>query len=427
MDVLALRDDVVDSYSVHVRSFLTIADKRIKAFVEERLDAGHLWPDPLIQLNPSFPAGATIDALVADGVLHPETARVFRRGKDRDRRGQPLRLHHHQEDAIRAARSGASYVLTTGTGSGKSLAYFVPIVDDALRCPERGSIKAIVVYPMNALCNSQMEELEKFLRAGYPEGQGSVTFARYTGQESQEERERIARDPPDILLTNYAMIELIMTRVDPNDRGVITAAQGLRFLVLDELHTYRGRQGADVAMLVRRVRERLSARNLQCVGTSATIAGEGSQEARQAQVADVASKLFGVPIAPRHVIGETLRRATTAERSSSAEPRRVLQEPPVPSDLGYDAFITHPLAAWAEMTFGLTTEYGRLVRQTPITLRRPGSTKKRASATCSRSCSSAASRPIRKPGGQRSTSGCISSSVAATPSTHRWRPPMTGS
>ena len=165
---------------------------------------------------------------------------------------------------------------------------------------------------MNALCNSQMEELEKFLKAGYAGGRGPVTFERYTGQESQEDRERIATNPPDILLTNYAMLELLMTRVDPNDRAVISAAQGLRFLVLDELHTYRGRQGADVAMLVRRVRERLSATSLRCIGTSATIAGEGSPEERQEQVAAVASRLFGVPIAPEHVIGETLRRATTA-------------------------------------------------------------------------------------------------------------------
>jgi ATP-dependent helicase YprA (DUF1998 family) len=368
LDVFTLRDDVVGSYAAYVRSFLTIADARIKVFVEDRLAAGHLWPDPLVQLNPAFQAGETIDGLVAEGILQPESARVFRRGKDQAPRGEPLRLHRHQEEAVRAARTGASYVLTTGTGSGKSLAYFVPIVDDALRRPERGRIKAIVVYPMNALCNSQLEELEKFLQAGYPEGHGPVTFARYTGQESQDERERIALDPPDVLLTNYARLELIMTRVDPNDRGVIEAAQGLRFLVLDELHTYRGRQGADVAMLVRRVRERLSASNLQCVGTSATIAGEGSAEERKAQVAVVATRLFGVPIAPHHVIGETLRRATTAERPTAEELRRMLREPPVRPDLGYEAFVAHPLAAWVERTFGLATEDGRLVRQTPITL-----------------------------------------------------------
>ena len=82
LDVFQLRDDVVDGYADYVRSFLTIADPQIKGFVEERLDEGHLWPDALVQLNPAFQPGATIDELVAEGVLHPENARVFRRGKD---------------------------------------------------------------------------------------------------------------------------------------------------------------------------------------------------------------------------------------------------------------------------------------------------------------------------------------------------------
>src|SRR5215207_2217326 len=106
------------------------------------------------------------------------------------------------------------------------------------------------------------------------------------------------------------MLELLMTRVDPNDRAVINAAQGLRFLVLDELHTYRGRQGADVALLGRRVREACNASQLQLVGTSATLAGPGTIDEQRAEVARVASILFGAEVAPANVIGETLRRAT---------------------------------------------------------------------------------------------------------------------
>src|SRR5690606_24429530 len=138
-----------------------------------------------------------------------------------------------------------------------SLAYIIPIVDRVLRLREQGApagVKAIIVYPMNALANSQLEELGKFLRNGYGEGREPVTFARYTGQEDETQRRAILDDPPDILLTNYVMLELMLTR--PRERQhLIQAARGLRFLVLDELHTYRGRQGADVAMLVRRVRE----------------------------------------------------------------------------------------------------------------------------------------------------------------------------
>jgi hypothetical protein len=99
---------------------------------------------------------------------------------------------------------------------------------------------------MNALANSQQEELKKFL-----DGEGheiGVSFARYTGQENQEEREKIRSNPPDILLTNFMMLELLMTRQSELDRRVVENCRGLKFIVLDELHTYRGRQGADVAM-----------------------------------------------------------------------------------------------------------------------------------------------------------------------------------
>jgi ATP-dependent helicase YprA (DUF1998 family) len=135
-----------------------------------------------------------------------------------------------------------------------------------------------------------------------------VTFARYTGQESAEEREKIKNDPPDILLTNYVMLEYILTRQDPLDQKVISDAQGLEFLVLDELHTYRGRQGADVALLVRRVRQRLPA-DLICIGTSATMASEGSAKERNATGGAVASKLFGTTIPSEHIVTETLERS----------------------------------------------------------------------------------------------------------------------
>ncbi len=127
---------------------------------------------------------------------------------------------------------------------------------------------------MNALANSQYGELEKYLLRGFPANQAPVRFATYTGQEGKDRKDQIIASPPDILLTNYVMLELILTR--PEEDNLIAAAKGLKFLVLDELHTYRGRQGSDVAMLVRRVRDRLEADHLQCVGTSATLASEGT-------------------------------------------------------------------------------------------------------------------------------------------------------
>jgi hypothetical protein len=371
MDVFELRETVVVEYSAYIKSFLRIDDAQIDDFVHAELARGHLWPDPLVHLNPAFEPGETVAALAQRGVLHAECARIFRRDKDENGFGPSIRLHHHQQEAIAAAERGGSYVLTTGTGSGKSLAYFIPIVDDVLRQGPRGArrgIAAIVVYPMNALCNSQMGELEKFLRRGYGPGQEPVTFARYTGQETEEERKAIADRPPDILLTNYVMLELLLTRMDPNDERVIAAAEGLRFLVLDELHTYRGRQGADVAMLVRRVRERCGAPTLRCIGTSATMAGSGTREDRAAEVSAIASRLFGDHVAPENVIGETLRRAITRPAPTTAALRAALSGPPDYA-ADYAVLSAHPLAAWAEMAFGLAADdRGRLERSSPVTM-----------------------------------------------------------
>jgi ATP-dependent helicase YprA (DUF1998 family) len=280
LDVFELRNCLVEDYGSYVRSFIRIKDARIEEEVKESLDEGLLWPDPLIQLNPSFETGDRIDDLVDEGILHDECARIFRAGKDHGD-GVTLRLHRHQSDAVRTAHDGHNYVLTTGTGSGKSLTYIIPIVDHVLRRGPGKGIQAIVVYPMNALANSQYGELGKFLNDGYPDRKGPITFARYTGQESDEERQRIMANPPDILLTNYVMLELILTR--SQERPLVRQAQHLGFLVFDELHTYRGRQGADVAFLIRRTRELLAAENMQCVGASATLAGSGTYDEQRVQ------------------------------------------------------------------------------------------------------------------------------------------------
>jgi ATP-dependent helicase YprA (DUF1998 family) len=182
-------------------------------------------------------------------------------------------------------------VVTTGTGSGKSLAFFIPIVDQILRAKQLDPTprtRAIVIYPMNALANSQLEELDKFLR-GFPPDEQPFTVARYTGQEREEERQSIADDPPNILLTNFMMLELILTRFEDKDRRIVEHCHGLEYLVLDELHTYRGRQGADVALLVRRLGERVKAEGLICIGTSATMSSTEILADRNQAVAAVAS------------------------------------------------------------------------------------------------------------------------------------------
>lgn len=133
---------------------------------------------------------------------------------------------------------------------------------------------------------------------------------------------------------------------------MVERAKGLRFLVLDELHTYRGRQGADVAMLVRRVRERTNP-DLLCVGTSATMASEGSAEARNRAVARVASRLFGAAVRPENVVTETLRRVTDDAAPTDAAGLAAALVAGVPDDADHTVLRTHPVAAWAEATLGL--------------------------------------------------------------------------
>lgn len=170
MDVFDLRARLVADYQSYTESFIKIRDPRVDGFVKTALNNGVFWPEPLLQLNPTFRPGGTVDDLVAQQVLHPECARIFRLDKsDMDPLGKPLFLHEHQRVAIMTARAGKSFVLTSGTGSGKSLTFTVPSVDHVLRNGSGRGIQAIVVYPMNALANSQDEELAKFLE--YPKGQ----------------------------------------------------------------------------------------------------------------------------------------------------------------------------------------------------------------------------------------------------------------
>jgi len=369
VDVFALRTRLVTDYQNYTRSFIKIRDPQIDKFVDDALTSGTFWPEPLLQLNPTFLPGGTIEALIKSGVLHPECARIFRIDKtDSDHTGKALLLHEHQRAAIVKAKEGRSYVLTSGTGSGKSLTYIVPIVDHVLRRGTGKGIQAIVVYPMNALANSQYEELSKFLEKGYAAGSAPVRFARYTGQEKGDARDALRREPPDILLTNYMMLELLLTRAE--DRELVRAAQGVRFLVFDELHTYRGRQGADVALLIRRCRQAFAADTAICVGTSATMSSGGSIARQREDVARVAQSLFGVEFTTAQVIGESLERATPPIDLDDA---RVIEglnatvssnESP-PGD--YDGLRQHPLASWIESTFGVREEpeSGQLVRQTP--------------------------------------------------------------
>ncbi len=357
-DVFKLREKVVDEYRQYVESFVHILDRRIDEFVRKELnrdegDGGVLWPHAILQLNPAFVKDSRLGQLADSGELAPETAKFF----DRD-----IELWRHQREALDIAQRGESYVVTTGTGSGKSLTYLVPIVDSVFRHdPAHHSVRAIIVYPMNALINSQMKALKDYAEAS---GGFGLRFDQYTGQEREEDRARILADPPHILLTNYVMLEYMLLR--PRERPLVeTATRDLRFLVMDELHFYRGRQGADVAMLLRRLQQR-AGHSLQCIGTSATLATGTSRTERQTVIAEVGSKLFGATVKPENVVEETLQRMAVVPVPSGAELKAAVLAPP-PGRSATEV-VAHPLAAWTEEAFGLATdEDGRLIRRPPET------------------------------------------------------------
>ena len=370
MDVFDVHGRLIADYDAFTSSLVQVREERIASHLADERTRGERWPAPWLSLNPSFEVGGSVTDLVREKLLHPECERLFRQKAGPDDPGtRTLTLHRHQRSAIETARTGRNYVLTTGTGSGKSLTYIIPIVDAVLRDPAPGRIKAIVVYPMNALANSQHRELEKYLNWGMASDERRVTFAQYTGQEDEEAKDRVLRRRPDILLTNYVMLEYLLTRPVEREK-LLGAAQGLRFLILDELHTYRGRQGADVSLLVRRLRDACASPDVQCVGTSATMATGANFGEIQATVAGVAGRIFGSPVRAQDVIGESLRRATADGKLDLPELRRSVAVALNGTDRGYEVLARDALAAWIETTFGLAAEpdTGRLIRQRPVTV-----------------------------------------------------------
>ncbi|MBE9242242.1 DEAD/DEAH box helicase [Synechocystis salina] len=356
LDIFKLRDEIINDYHSYITSFLQIKDPKIEAFVHEQLQQGKLWTDPLVQINPAYKKSLDINQLVAQNILHPECQKYF----------PNFQFYYHQEQAFRSYHQNLPYVLTTGTGSGKSLSYVVPIIDDLHRNPHLSGLRAILVYPMNALINSQKGEFEKFFK-NYAQiaGETPIRVEQYTGQEGLTKKNEIQNNPPHILLTNYVMLELMLSRTDEK---AFVESPILKFLVLDELHTYRGRQGADVAMVVRKLRQRCG-QNFLCIGTSATMATEGTRGDRRQTVAQVASKLFGTAVAPEQVIDETLEKAIPLSPPSIGQLQAVLKEP-IPSERTKANFLSYPLSAWIENNFGLQEEgeNKHLVRRTPRTL-----------------------------------------------------------
>jgi ATP-dependent helicase YprA (DUF1998 family) len=334
LNPFAVLRQVQADYLAYVRTFQRFQNPEIQRWVLERIQNGSLlWKPPYVQIARPFALGERLEDLVSQNLLHRGILQVFRRSAE-DPASTPIHPYRHQTDAVRRIVDGRNVIVATGTGSGKSFVFGIPIISECLRQRERGvrGIKAVIVYPMNALANSQYDEFASRLHAS------GVRIALYTGDTASSlaealqryrestgrmvpydcevlSREEIQANPPDILMTNYVMLELLLTRFE--DRTLFAHPGVLQFLVLDEVHTYSGKRGADVAALIRRLKQHThTAGRLRCIGTSATVESSGQESASQA-IASFASQLFGEPFGSDDVITESY--APVSDRLSAAQ------------------------------------------------------------------------------------------------------------
>ena len=359
MNVFEIHRQIVEDYSQYIRSFINISDPEIEQTVEEALSKGSLWPQPLLQFNPAYEQVGKVEEVIASGLLHDDLRHIFK----------GYSLYRHQRDAIALGVRGSDFVVTSGTGSGKSLTYIGTVFNHLLQNPGSDGVVAVVVYPMNALINSQTNEFNKY-RSNYESGTGRgfpITFGQYTGQEKEDRRQRMRENPPQVLLTNYMMLELLLTRVQ--ERPIRDAIfQKLRYLVFDELHTYRGRQGADVAMLIRRIQSQCR-ESVCCIGTSATMVSVGSAESQRSEVARVGSTVFGRPFGSEQIVDETLARSLAATGSlPSKQELHAAITAEIDTAAGEAELRKHAVAVWLENRIALKEGEGRLARRTPMRL-----------------------------------------------------------
>lgn len=361
MNIFKLHNEIISDYQTYIESFINIRDEQIRKKVEEEILQKKLFPEPLIQFNPSFEKKESIADLVKEGVINPELNNVFKN----------YNLYRHQAEAIRKGTEGdgKDFIVTSGTGSGKSLTFLGTIINYLFNNPNQPKgIKAIIVYPMNALINSQHNEISEYAKY-YKDKTGMdfpFSFNRYTGQEKMDEKKKIREEMPDIILTNYMMLELIMTRLQEKDVKE-SLYQNLRFLAFDELHTYRGRQGSDVGILIRRIKSRCK-NKITCIGTSATMVSGGSIEQRKGVIAEVASKLFGSKFETDQIISEHLVHSlgNSSGTVSQASVKTALQNGIKP-DGDEKYLIQNPLANWLESNIALKYNGEHLERNKPMT------------------------------------------------------------
>jgi len=226
--------------------------------------------------------------------------------------------YKHQSLAFDRLSSKANHIpeptlITTGTGSGKTECFLFPILDHVARNQSKPGIKALILYPMNALAFDQARRIAKLI-FNHKQLRGKTTVGMYVGGKGATktmgpdfvitDKDTLQKNPPDILLTNYKMLDYLLLRPEDQALWKDNAPESLRYIVLDELHTYDGVQGGDVACLLRRLRAKLKAPEdaITPVGTSATLSNNDAEAL--SDLVGFAQNIFGTPIPKDSVILE---------------------------------------------------------------------------------------------------------------------------
>ena len=314
LNPLKATQSISQRYMRYLKTTFQISDPDLAALFKATIDEHTFVKGPILEATPPFRKGCTLRHLIDEGILSPRFESLNQDLLPLDR---PLYLH--QEKAIRRAVSEErNLVVATGTGSGKTEIFIVTILNTLFRQQESGllnpGVRALLLYPMNALVNDQLKRLRALLRS-CPE----ITFGRYTGETLGKQlqaaekykkihgsdplpnehisREKMRETPPHILLTNYAMLEYLLLRPDDNVFFDGEFSKNWGFIVLDEAHTYIGAKGIEMAMLLRRLKDRVvrsEPGRLQCTATSATLGGgEEDYPAVARFAAQLCSEEFG--------------------------------------------------------------------------------------------------------------------------------------
>ena len=294
-------------FSTYLRSTFDIRDTEFKDLYNQRLDEleSKLYKGPYLASNLPFEQSKTINELIEQGHFETDFRRVGDLDFDRP-------CYAHQVNAFNRIASGHNIVVTTGTGSGKTECFMLPIINELIKELKAGNtasgVRAIFLFPLNALVYDQIDRLRRLL-INYEE----IKFGFYTGKTPEDEhskegrtqlgeyiraygeplknelitREKMRANPPQILFTNYSMLEYLLIR--PTDQSLISseALQNLRFIVLDEAHIYRGALGIEISLLLSRLKGTAN-KNPQFVLTSATL-GRGKEDLPS--IVDFASRL----------------------------------------------------------------------------------------------------------------------------------------